>query len=120
MGEDKRIERFEDVGGLFAAAHVQASYGGINCDWCGARYAEDPSEGESIEWAFFGGKQVCACCFGAVEAAVLGKMSDILPWFARLLEARRAKLARDDKAVEELKQMVAGVLAAKAAPASGA
>ena len=50
----------------------------------------------------FAGKQICDCCFEKIEDEILGRMRDILPWFARLLSARGVDRAKGEKLVLEI------------------
>lgn len=92
------MARFEDSPDLFGYGAGQGTYGNIGCGWCGKKYHDredrqgNPKTDESILFTDFGGLQVCECCFEEVEAAVLERMDDIIPWFIRILEKRQGKM----------------------------
>lgn len=90
-------ERIEHTPGLFGRGLGTSTYGDITCEVCGKSYNEGADEkedytGDSIGEARFGDITVCECCFGKVENAVLQHMGDILPWYRRYLEGRKAAL----------------------------
>ena len=114
MANRRRVERFEDGPELFGVGVGSSSDNGVDCEWCGVKWPADSST--SVCFTRFGGKQICDCCFGEIEQAVLERMQDILPWFTRLLEARRTKLAGNDAAVDALIRMADGVAAARNPP----
>ena len=104
--------RFEDTAGLFGVGRGMGTSADITCEWCGHHYTNREQTGgeplpgsETIAFVQFGGVQVCDCCFGDVEAAVIRAMPDILPWFIRILQSRRL-------ALKEQKQLVADLVAA--------
>ena len=97
------IERFEDSPGLFGCGAGTSTCAQQHCDVCGTTYNEGCDEeydgGEWIRWAWFGPFEVCECCFGEIEKAVLGRMANILPWYRRYIDAKKEKI---DKLLEEL------------------
>ena len=112
MADREHVERFENSPDLFGAGG-SGTTNGLTCEWCGTEYPARDEDDDSRCYTHFAGKQVCDCCFGEIEQAVLSRMEDILPWFTRLLEARRAKLAGNDEAVDALIRMADGVVAAR-------
>lgn len=107
------MARFEDTPGLFGIGVGGATYGNITCEWCGTDYAgrqDKRSEGfsdEAIGNTHFGDLQVCDCCFEKVEAAVLSRMGDIIPWFIRILKARRTELKSKERMLVALRKALA-------------
>jgi hypothetical protein len=107
-------QRFEDTPGLFGVGICAGTSSTLICDWCGTKYPEIDPIDDSRRYANFGDKQVVECCFVKVESAVLGEIQNILPWFTRLLEARRAKLAEDNTLVDAVVRMTDAVVQAPA------
>lgn len=102
------MDRFEDTPGLFGSGAGIGTSANVSCDWCGAKYeGREREDGEPLEdnvsigLANFGGLEICDCCFEKVEDAVLARMGDIIPWFARSLKAKRASLERFEGMVSE-------------------
>lgn len=94
-------KRFEDTPNLFGVNGGVCTGYELKCEWCGvvhnpgADADEKPmSEGDSVSWTGFGGKQVCDCCFHEIENAVLNRMPDILPWLVRIIASREKHSAK--------------------------
>ncbi len=106
--------RFTDSPGLFGHGAGAGTYGNITCDWCGKDYLDRESEegdsfsDESIGVAWFGSKQICDCCFEAVEEAVLNHIDDIIPWFIEILASKRTELEDSENMIARLKKGLEG------------
>lgn len=99
------MNRYEDTCNLFGVGIGSGSCGEETCDICGAVHnegctTEETLSEDSVTWADFGDIHVCECCFGRIEAAVLSRIDDILPWYGRILAAKRAELERREKAAQ--------------------
>lgn len=91
------VPRFDNSPDLFGSGG-QSSQHALNCDWCSTVHNADfpfndsrdgdPEGEESVCFTHFGGKQICVCCFGKIEQAILVRMSDIIPWFVRIINAK--------------------------------
>jgi len=98
--------RVEDSPGLFGLGIGYSTCSGIKCDWCGTLYEDDKDEDKYVSWADFGGKQICQCCFEQIEDAVLSHIDDILPWYARILQARRTDLEKLEENLMIIKEPI--------------
>lgn len=103
------MARFEDTSGLFGEIGGGTS-GNIRCEWCGNNYTgrenkegEGRSSSEVICYAYFGEKQICDCCFEAVEKAVLSLIPSIMPWFIRILRSKRQQLEQYEATIAALR-----------------
>jgi len=72
---------------------------------------EKTSRGNQLRWIMrvflippLGGKQICECCFEAVENAVLQRMEDIIPWFTRILQARERQTEAIQRLIAQLRE----------------
>jgi hypothetical protein len=106
------MARFEDTPELFGGGAGTGTTGNIICEWCGTNYGNRENEqgeptsldNESISHTTFGGKQICECCFEAVENAVLQRMEDIIPWFTRILQARERQTEAMQRLIAQLRE----------------
>jgi len=98
--------RFEDSPGLFGCGIGTGTVGMVECEWCGAIYNVENEAGDgdvidatidSTGVVWFGGKQICDCCFEKIEQAVLDNMDDILPWYRRIIEVRKKHVNKNDE-----------------------
>jgi len=96
------MARFEDSPGLFGGGNGFGTTGKITCGWCGTKYPEGDSDDEITHFADFGDLKILECCFEKVEKAILAHISDIIPWFIRILRARRRDLLKKESAIHEL------------------
>lgn len=109
------MARFEDTPGLFGGEGGGETRGNTTCDWCGKRYDEREDAignhigDEYITVTDFGEKQICDCCFETVENAVLARMTDIIPWYIRILESKQKNLRHRREQIAELKKALAHV-----------
>lgn len=98
--------RFENSPDLFGSGMGTGTYGEFVCDWCGSVHNSGCGDNNlsdvAIKFTHFGGLQIGEDCFEEVEEAVLRRMSDILPWYGRYLEARRRALERAESALGEV------------------
>lgn len=100
------MARFEESSGLFGQPGGGTG-GNIKCEWCGKNYTgRENKEGEAIFFDQFGRLQICDCCFGEVEAAVLSLMPRIIPWFIRILRRKRRQLTQYDVMIAELQRVL--------------
>ncbi|KKM16617.1 hypothetical protein LCGC14_1684040 [marine sediment metagenome] len=99
--------RFEDTPNLFGYGAGSGTYGDFECQMCSTIYNEGEDEkgtydGDSIGWTTFAGMQICKHCFGKIEKEVLHRMSDILPWYKRILAARKEHLEEAQLLVDDI------------------
>ncbi|MCL2869225.1 hypothetical protein FWF48_00225 [Candidatus Saccharibacteria bacterium] len=99
--------RFEETPGLFGSGVGSATNGDFTCGVCHTRYNEGNDEsrdyfGDSVPNAFFAGLEICGDCFERVEDEVLRRMSDILPWYGRIVEKRLAMALQQQAAIDSL------------------
>jgi hypothetical protein len=81
---------------LFDGGVGTGTCGDITCEWCGNRYNEGSDEtqcynGDSVLHTTFAGKIVCSCCFEEIEKEILRRTDDIVPWFRKILNARKKR-----------------------------
>lgn len=93
--------RIEDTPELFGRGCGVSTCGDFKCDWCGIEYnkgadANEDYSGDSVGHTDFAGKQICECCFGSIESAVLQRMGDILPWYRRHVERVKKSVEKAD------------------------
>jgi len=93
--------RFEDTPNLFGCGAGTSTSGGFECDMCGVFY----DEGGWIRWTTFARIQICENCFEEIEKEVLHRMSDILPWYKRILERKRKQLKEAQSQVNEIDKL---------------
>lgn len=106
------MDRFEDTVNLFGVESGTSSGMCVKCDFCGLMHLEDNMDEEtgdmidtSVEFVHttqFAGLEVCECCFGKIENAVLGRIPDILTWYKRLLDARSDYIERNSKLLNDI------------------
>ncbi len=94
--------RYEDTPELFGGDCGSGTYGDITCGICQTAYNQGADEkgdynGDSVTWTSFAGLDICNCCFEKIENEVLGRMGQILPWYKRLLLARRKSLEKHEQ-----------------------
>ena len=92
-------ERYEDSPNLFGCGSGIATCGDFKCAICGTDYNHGNDENEHYEdepviHTDFAGVQICGDCFERVEAEVLHRLPDIIPWFRRILASKKRKLNR--------------------------
>ncbi|NCN07101.1 hypothetical protein GW933_00245 [Candidatus Falkowbacteria bacterium] len=88
---------------------VVVTYHEVKCEFCGSKYNPGINEdsektGAPILVTDFANKQVCACCFPAIEESVKRLMPDVINWYANYLQ--RSKLELYD-AIASLKPLIA-------------
>ena len=88
------MARLEESLDLFGSSSGWSTCGDFTCAICGTKYNEGNDEaedydGDPVHYTEFAGVHVCYECFEEVENAVLNRMSDIIPWFKRLLDRRQ-------------------------------
>jgi len=94
-------ERYEDTPELFGGGCGGSTDGEITCGFCGQIYNKGCNDDDGYENCVsvlnttFAGLDVCDCCFHLIEAEVLARMSDIIPWYIRRIKTRKARLDRD-------------------------
>ena len=101
--------RIEESIDLFGCGMGQSTTSGLTCGICKTRYRKEHSSGEGVRWTNFAGLEVAECCFEKIEADVLLRMRDIIPWFTRILENQREKIKSYDALVADLKQALTKV-----------
>ncbi len=90
------MSRYEDGPALFGEGMGSSTGYELICEFCGtvhnkgADAENDPhSEGGSVCYDTFAGKQVCDCCYEEIERAVMARMKDIiLPWYLRAIKEK--------------------------------
>ncbi len=93
---------------LFGVGCGTGTSGDFTCQICGGMYnqgadeAEDYMNRETITHTTFAGLDVGDCCFEKIESAVEERMTDILRWFRAIVETRRAEVARDARALDDI------------------
>ena len=85
------MDRIKDSPELFGCGAGRSTTGEIVCEWCGNTY-EDKLDITSICWTEFAGKEICECCFGKIEAEIIRRIDDILPWYKKYLMEKTAKM----------------------------
>ena len=95
------MARFEDGPNLFGLGAGWSTCGDFTCARCGTKYnegndAEERYNDDPINLTEFAGMMICCDCFEAVEQEVLHRMDDIIPWYKRILAARRAALEKSE------------------------
>lgn len=96
--------RFEESIDLFGLGMGQSTTSGFTCGICKKRYRESDPSDDGVRWTNFAGLEVAECCFEKIEASVLLRIRDIIPWFTRILENQRAKIKSYDAVIAELKE----------------
>ena len=86
--------RIFDTPELFGGGCGFSTHGEITCEFCGERYHEGADteqnyDNESILHTTFAGKIVCECCFEAIENEILHRIDTVLPWYRKILNARK-------------------------------
>lgn len=97
--EGKVMGRILDTPELFGAGCGVSTSGDITCDWCGTRYNEGADEvqcydGVSVLHTTFAGKVICECCFEEIENEILHRIDDVIPWFRKILNARKNRVEK--------------------------
>jgi hypothetical protein len=106
--ERKYPMRIEDTPELFGAGCGSGTIAEIKCGFCGRVYNKGETgehlslDNESVEYTWFAGKMVCYCCFESLENEVLRRISDILPWYKRIVEAKRKGLEDESKNLSDV------------------
>lgn len=102
--------RFEDTPELFGNGIGHSTVGPIICEWCGNNYNLDniDSDGDiinphidSICITEFAGKEICDCCFKKIEDEIFRRISDIIPWYKRILEHHKRRINKHYKMLKE-------------------
>ena len=96
--------RFEDTPGLFGCGCGTSTSRAFTCGWCGAKYGGDESGDETVGTVDFGDKEICDECWETIENAVLRRMGDILPWYRRILDDRKKRIAKMDKKLKAVEK----------------
>ena len=94
--------RFEDSPELFGGGCGHGTSRGFTCGWCGTEYPGDETGHDTVTVTDFGGKEVCEECFEVIEGEILARMGDILPWYRRILDAKKAGIAKLDEKLQEV------------------
>jgi hypothetical protein len=99
--------RREDSPDLFGRGFGVSSSGDTQCEFCGTLYNEGADERgfydeESINHTLFAGKTVCSCCFEIIEEEIISRMSDILPWFRRIIDHQKKRIEKYDEQLKGL------------------
>ena len=99
--------RFDDSPDLFGRGVGQSTSGDFTCEMCCRVYNEgaDAKEeygSESVGHTEFAGLEVCEECFERIENAVLARMGDILPWYAKILTEWRGRLEKHEDALKNV------------------
>lgn len=91
------MARFEDDCGPFGGS-CGGTAGEITCCICGKIHHEGADENEDnfefVRHVAFGEGNLCECCFEVMENFVFRHMSSIIPWYQRILDAKRNELNR--------------------------
>lgn len=99
------MRRLEDTPDLFGYGMGVSTCGKQECGWCGHVYNKGCDEecegGEFVTWTDFGSLEVCECCFGKIEQAVLNRMPDILPWYRRFMDKQTKEIQAMNSELEE-------------------
>ena len=98
------MSRIFDSPDLFNNGVGSSTSGDITCYWCGTRYNEGADEvncfnGDSALYTEFAGKTICECCFEEIESEILHRIDDIIPWYRKILTARKN---RAEKLLKEI------------------
>ncbi len=106
------MARLEDSVSLLGSGSGIRSYAEIKCQLCGKVYNEGCDDGserglsdEGVSWAYFAGLQVAECCWDKIERSVYEHMSNIIPWYKRILDRRRTRLNQDEERLNILKDL---------------
>jgi len=110
------MSRFEDSNDLFGVSPGDSTSSELICELCRKVYNQgigtdednddDWDEGESVLYTDFAGLQVCECCFGKIENEIVRRMSDILPWYKRIVDARKKQTESDEALLNQLSDEV--------------
>lgn len=101
--------RFEDTPGLFGSGLGINTRGDFKCGICGKKYnigadkEEDYENREGLTVEGFAGIDIGECCFEKVEDSVIKFMPLIIPWYKRILVARRKNLEDAEGVLKEVK-----------------
>jgi hypothetical protein len=108
----EEVGRFEDSFELFGGGCGSGCGYNLVCQLCGTVHNADAgydssdldghAEGDTVSYTHFAGLQIADCCFGRIEEAVLHRMPQILEWYARILEKRRANLEKSDELLNKV------------------
>ena len=94
--------RFEDTPDLFGRGMGTSTSQSFTCGWCGTKIKGDESGYDTVGTTDFGSKEICDQCWEEVENAVLQRMGDILPWYKRILDAKKAGIAKMETKLKEV------------------
>ncbi len=93
---------------LFGGGVGTGTSGDFTCEVCGTTYNEGADEAqdwmsrETVTHTTFAGLDVGDCCFERIEQEVEERMTDILRWLRAIVETRRADVARDARALDDI------------------
>jgi hypothetical protein len=99
--------RFEDTPNLFGDGCGVSTGGDFTCSVCGVEHNKGNDEDQNYSDDFIGvvefaGMEICGNCFEDVENEILRRMNYIIPWYRRIIEARRERLDSADTALKSI------------------
>lgn len=102
------MARHFDTPELFGGEVGSGTCGDLHCAFCnqtynaGADRKGDYHARDSVTYTNFAGLVVCDACFESVEDEIEGRMPQILRWYRQIVERKRAEVARDVKALDDI------------------